>query len=255
MLLIRISLVLAILAGIGAAVLGFVQLKPAIETLKQNYADEQDAHKKTKGEKAKAEKELAATKESLDKEKTDHGRTKSQLAASDKAKSEAQKEVAKLKNDVSDAEGRATAAKQELSAWGALGIPVDKIKDELEAKKVALAKVDDLEKIRESLTNKVNSLQAFIETLISKEDTNDFGPTMMGPIKGKVVVVDPKWQFVVLDVGSKNNIVQNGILKVGRDGKLIARVRITRVMEDSCVAFVMKGWNLTDIREGDIVLY
>ena len=74
-------------------------------------------------------------------------------------------------------------------------------------------------------------------------------------MKGKVLVVDPKWNFVVLDVGEKQGAVQNGVLMISRNSKLVAKVRIMNVLADRSIANIMPGWKLAEVMEGDYVLY
>jgi hypothetical protein len=65
--------------------------------------------------------------------------------------------------------------------------------------------------------------------------------------------VDPKWEFVVLDIGDDQGVLQQGQLLVSRDGKLVAKVIVTRTDKDRSVANVMPGWKLGEIFEGDTV--
>ena len=78
---------------------------------------------------------------------------------------------------------------------------------------------------------------------------------MPAGLKAKITSVDPKWQFVVLDVGSNKGARQRGVFKVHRGDKLIGKVRVTTVMPDSSIANIMPDWTVDDIREGDQVLY
>jgi len=43
-------------------------------------------------------------------------------------------------------------------------------------------------------------------------------------------------------------------LLVNRDGRLVAKVKITSVQKNRCVANVMPGWQLGDVIEGDLVI-
>ena len=83
-----------------------------------------------------------------------------------------------------------------------------------------------------------------------------YEPPMPG-VKGKVLVVDAKWGFVVLDVGDKQGALQNGVLLVQREGKLVGKVKISNVLPERSVANVVQGqgWTLPDVREGDQVIY
>ena len=72
-------------------------------------------------------------------------------------------------------------------------------------------------------------------------------------LKGKIVVVDPKWDFVVLNIGDNAGVIQEGELLVSRNGKLVAKVVVRSVQKDRCVANVIPGWKLGEMIEGDDV--
>src|SRR6266850_489176 len=65
---------------------------------------------------------------------------------------------------------------------------------------------------------------------------------------------DPKWQFVVLNVGEDQGVLEHGELLINRDGKLVAKVKVSSVQKDRCVANVMPGWQIGEIFEGDLVI-
>jgi hypothetical protein len=73
-------------------------------------------------------------------------------------------------------------------------------------------------------------------------------------LKGKVVVVDPKFDFIVLDVGESQGVLERGEMLVSREGKLVAKVRVWTVERQRCVANVLPGWKLADVMEGDQVV-
>jgi hypothetical protein len=70
-------------------------------------------------------------------------------------------------------------------------------------------------------------------------------------LDGKVLAFDPKWQFVVLNAGEEQGVLKGGELLVNRDGKLVAKVIVSRVEKDRCVATVLPGWGFGEIAEGD----
>ncbi|MEI7733487.1 MAG: hypothetical protein WCO56_28205 [Verrucomicrobiota bacterium] len=256
MLLIRIALGLAIIVGVVASYIGFQEVKPKVVTLQEDYSKEQKAHKATQSAKKKVEGELTTTQGELKKEQEAHEGTKNQLSAANTAKAEAEKRVAGLQDDVAKAKAERGSALQELAAWKALGIPVEKIKETMASLETFKTQVDSYMAISNQLVLVIAKKDAQIADLIRPTDDDpERGVPMLGPIKGKVMLVDPKWQFVVLDVGAKNGVVPNGVLRVGRDGKLISKVKIRDVKEDTCVAYIMKGWNLTPVVEGDAVVY
>jgi cell shape-determining protein MreC len=72
-------------------------------------------------------------------------------------------------------------------------------------------------------------------------------------LTGKILVVDPKWDFVVLNIGDDQGVLQNGQLLVSRDGKLVAKVIIRSIEKNRCIANIMPGWKLGQVIEGDEV--
>jgi cell shape-determining protein MreC len=70
-------------------------------------------------------------------------------------------------------------------------------------------------------------------------------------LNAKVLAVDPKWHFVLLDAGEDQGVLERGELLVSRGGKLVGKVRISRVEKNRCVANIMDGWNLAELLEGD----
>ena len=72
-------------------------------------------------------------------------------------------------------------------------------------------------------------------------------------LKGKILVVDPKWDFVVLNIGDDQGVKQNGELLVSRDGKLVAKVIVRTMEKDRCIANIVPGWKLGEVIEGDEV--
>jgi len=72
-------------------------------------------------------------------------------------------------------------------------------------------------------------------------------------LHGKVLAVDPKWDFVVLDIGEDQGVVSAGELLVSRNGKLVAKVIVRSVEKDRSIANIVPGWKLGDMIEGDEV--
>jgi len=71
---------------------------------------------------------------------------------------------------------------------------------------------------------------------------------------GKIMVADPKWNFVVLNVGENQGVLEDGELLVNRDGRLVAKVKIQSVQKDRSIANVLPGWSMGEIFEGDQVI-
>ncbi len=83
-----------------------------------------------------------------------------------------------------------------------------------------------------------------------------FGPFTPPPLalRGHVLSVDPKWKFVVLDLGQAQKTKPTWKLLVSRGGQLVAKVEIVAVEGERSVANIIPGWQFGEIREGDVVL-
>jgi cell shape-determining protein MreC len=65
--------------------------------------------------------------------------------------------------------------------------------------------------------------------------------------------VDPKWNFVVLNVGEDQGVLEDGEMLVSRDGRLVAKVIVRSVQKDHSIANIVPNWRLGDVIEGDEV--
>jgi hypothetical protein len=97
-------------------------------------------------------------------------------------------------------------------------------------------------------------LTTALARLTRYEGGDDRPPEMTLARTGKVLEVNADWDFIVVDLGSNDGAVERGEMLVNRDGKLVAKVRLSRVEETHSVANVMSAWKQTDVQVGDLVL-
>jgi hypothetical protein len=248
--LIRISLIVAILAGLAVGGLNFVKVKEKITTLQADLKTQTDGR-------VKAETELASTKTELKKTTADLKQTKAELEASTAAKDKAEAEVAqqtkradKLAEDLTKTRGERDAAQQDLAAYKATGVTPQQIlgmNKEFKTLQDNLAVAETETKV---LARKVKKL----ETELAVYKDKDFFVPLPASLKGKVLVADPKWNFVVLNVGEDQGVLERGELLVNRNGKLVAKIVVRSVQKDRCIANVLPGWELGEVMEGDLVI-
>jgi hypothetical protein len=96
-------------------------------------------------------------------------------------------------------------------------------------------------------------LQRELDFLLPKDPS--YHPPLPDDTNGMVLVVDPKWRFVVVDLGEEDDMQKNGVLTVSRDGKLVAKVLLMTVYQDRSIANIMPGWDFAEIMEGDHVIF
>ncbi len=249
MLPLRICLVLAILAGIGVIVVSQAVLKPQFEGIIQVRNDNKTGWDKTEVERKKVAKSLKETEVELKTTKNDLESTKGQLNDTTAKLGEQTKLAADRAAMIAKLNTQLKAAEDELAAWKATGFTVDQIAGL--AKQVKELRVTSEGLAEENKLFKSRIVKLEKEIAVLKNDADD--PAVPATARGRVLVVDPKWDFMVLDVGSKLGLIERGVLLISRNGTLVAKVRVTNVQQDRCIANIMPGWKLKDVMEGDQV--
>jgi hypothetical protein len=248
--LIRISLIIAIIAGLAAAGLNFLQVKDKIN---QTIKDRDDFHTKADNELAahrKFEKLAKDTQTKLDQTAAELATTKDDLTKATAAAEEATKKLDTVTATLKKAEQDRDKAQNELAAWRAVGVPLDQIKATLASIKDLRLQNDAIEVEKQVLERKVARLDNQLKLLLG-----DYEVPLPDGLKGKVLVADPKYDFVVLDIGDKQGVLTGGKMLVARNGKLIAKVIIKSAESTRSIANILPGWKMADIMEGDTVLY
>ena len=248
--LIRISLIVAIVAGLAVGVLNFIKVKEKITTLQADYKRESDLHKEF-------ENKYNVTQKDLDKTTAELKQTKTTLEATTAAKDKAEadlvvqtKRADKLTEDLNKTRQERDGAQADLAAYKATGVTPQQIlgmNKEFKTLQDNLAVADTENKI---LLQKLKKVET---ELAVYRDPAFFVPLPAG-LKGKVLVADPKWNFVVLNVGEDQGVLERGELLVNRNGKLVAKVVVRSVQKDRSIANVLPGWELGEVMEGDLVI-
>jgi cell shape-determining protein MreC len=247
--LIRISLIVAIIAGLAVSGLNFLKVKEKITTIQQQREDERSA-------KVQAQTELASTKKDLEKTSADLKTTKANLET---ATAEREKAVADLatatKRNTQLTEERdkirteRNEAQADLEAYKLTGLKPEQILAMNKQYKDLQAALDASTDEKKLLGQKITRLQTELDRYVNPEK-----PVFLpASLTGKVLVTDPKWNFVVINIGLDQGVKEYGELLVNRNGKLVAKVIIRSAQKDRCIANVMPGWQLGEVMEGDQV--
>ena len=249
--LLRISLIIAILAGIGTIVLTQIQARKNIQTVIQVRDENIEGRRQEKSRADRAERNLATTSNVLNQTSNTLAQTREELSNTQQQLAAAQSNIEKLNNDLKDAIAARNTAQQELARWAQLGRTPDQVVEIMNNLKKAEEAIAVLETERKIFTQKNLELQNKLDQLLGDEK-----PVPLPPgTKGEVVAVDPKWNFVVLNIGRDKGLLERGILLVHRDSKYIGKVRIAEVLDTRAIANVMPDATLDEIQEGDKVLY
>ena len=253
MLLTRITLIVAIIAALAATGLGLIKVKENIVALRDDRDNEKRMKEEQTARAVKAEKSFEETQALLKRERADHQDTKNRLAQANSDLDDFRKRVQSLTAELDKTKAERLDAQQKLAAWNALGLTPDqitKLKNDFEQAKKT---IDAIEAEKKVLASTVARQKKFIEDLLVPIKDKEV-PLPPG-LKGNITAVDPKWGFVVLDIGANQDVREGGVMKIHRDSKLIGKVKIRNVFQDKSIANILPGWELGEVREGDQVLY
>lgn len=248
--LIRISLIIAIVAGLGVGVLNFVVVRDKITALqtdlantKTTLATTQSDLVKTKKDLTKTSADLADTRKTLEATSAERDKAVADATLQIKRAGQLSDELAKTKKDRDD-------ALADLAAYKITGLTAEdamKLNTRLKQSEEGRAAVQ--------LENKI--LNRKIERLsyeLAKYQGSNIVVYLPASLNGKILVSDPKWDFVVLNIGEEQGVKTDGELLVNRAGKLVAKLIVRSIQKDRAIANVMPGWKLGEVLEGDQVI-
>jgi len=248
--LIRISLIVAIIAGLAVGTINFVKVKKVIEETRAQRDDWHNKWTTTDAALTKTKKDLTATTAQLDQTKKDLATTKTNLLAATKSLDDLKKQVDTLQGNLANSEKELSDTKillQQYQAAFATPQQALSVAKDLKALQDRMDAVEDEKRVlQRQLTRVQNELNVFKDPSHHVE--------LPASLVGKVLVTDPKWDFVVLNVGEDQGVLDHGELLVSRDGKLVAKIKITSVQKDRSIGNIEAGSKLGEVLEGDKVI-
>lgn len=247
--LLRIFLVLAILGGIGAGGLAYYEMETQVPALTKQRDDEKTAKDQALSDLAQTRKTLKDTQTKLAATQQELADTKTQLAKSEARADAQEKRADDLATKLASTQQQLKDTSDQLAEYKASGLTADQVVSLDKDLKHARAEIAAIQGENAALNRTLLATKAELAKFIGP----DTFVKLPYNLKGKVTVVDPKWDFVVLNIGADQEAVNEGELLVSRDGRLVAKVVICKVEKDRCIANIVPGWKLGEVMEGDDV--
>jgi septal ring factor EnvC (AmiA/AmiB activator) len=250
--LLRICLIVAILGAGAVVAVNFVMVKPVIETTINQREEQTKAKTEALGKLATAQKSLTTTSNSLVTTTKTLAATKTELNTAKSSAEALETQNAELTNQLAKVKAQSDNLGAQLAKWDQMHITpleVTALQDNL--KKTALAR-DGVSAENKLLVAKLDDTQKVLDRLRGTNITEI--PQLPAGLKGQVVAVDPKYGFVILNIGEDKGVLANGIMIIARDGNLIGKVQIARVDKTQSVANILPAWRHADVMEGDEVI-
>ena len=247
--LLRISLIVAILAGLGAGVVAYLEVSDTIPALAKQRDDEHSAKvtaladlSRTKTELARTKNDLAQTQQDLADTQADRDRAVARADSEGKRADELSDKLSKVSDE-------RDAAQTSLAAYQATQYTPDQVLKMAKDIKNLSAEVEVVNEEKVVLLHSITRLTNELAKYIGPDDV----VKLRADLHGKFLVVDPKWDFVVLNVGEDQGVISDGELLVSRQGKLVAKVVVRSVQKDRSIANLVPGWKIGEMIEGDEV--
>jgi myosin heavy subunit len=272
----KVFCVISIIASLGAAVLGFL-----LASKKSGYATQltavEDALRKAPAPvQYNADFKLnpdepAATvlraNDALDKTKAELATTQKSLSDTQSQLTSSQAEVQKLTTEVTatkrdldakttqlaDSEKKLTETASSLKAINDKlgGRTIDTVLGSLAetSEKVTILTAEK-KIIEDSLAQAQKELNRLQE--LDRLRVDNKAPL---ELSGRVLAINKQWNFVVLDVGKDDKLVEGVDLTVYRGESLIGKVRSVAVENNTAIADILPDWTKSEIQVGDKVLF
>jgi hypothetical protein len=239
---VRTGLVVAMLAACTVSALNMVRMKEKITGLQGRLQTQMDLRQKAETNLGRTQKDLQTTAAAL-------AQTKAALEVTTVAKQRASEEAAtqtrrasELRFELEKTRAEKEAALTELAPFRAAELTAGEV---IDAKK-------EFKRLNEALSA-IQEENHLLAVRLKQTGPQTAPVRLPAGLTGKVLVYDPKWQFVVLDVGAEAGMLERGELLVSRDGKLVGKVRVSRVEKDRAIGNVVAGWG-AEVTEGDVVI-
>jgi cell shape-determining protein MreC len=250
--LLRISLIIAILAGLATLYFGHFRVAERITNLASERNDAQSAQLTAEANAREARADARKAREEEETAKRDLAEVTGELEVTAARLAEQTKRANNLDETLTKTMEDRNLAQQALAQWNTLGVTMDQVRTLRDQLYAANQEREVLAGEAKIMLRENNRLRFQLEQLIGEVEPE---VEMPRGLVGRVVAVDPRYSFVVLNIGEKQGVVEDGRLLVNRNGKLVGKLQVTKVTPDQSIANIMPDWQQSEVMEGDQVIY
>ena len=254
--LVKIASIIVILACLGSLYLVFKldNMKKdhlaKIASLESNLASTKSKLADTEKTLAQTKTDLKATEDKLADATKELQETKVALADKTKQAEDLNTKIADLTKQLEDGKTALASAKEE----------VQKVKDAL--KELGFENIQDIGEVKKKvialgeenkvLNDQLGKLRAENKQLLAKVE--ELSTTPVG-LRGKVLVAQDSWGFLVLSVGRDQRVQPKTQFLVYRDSKMIGKVQVVSVDATTAIAELMPEFTQGKPMAGDLVVH
>ncbi len=250
--LLKISLGLAILLGLATLFVSHTQVGGKITTLTEDLNNTRTTLEQTQASETKFRNESKTLRTQLDDTTRSLGEATNLLVQAQSKAQEQQVRADRATAELTTVTGERNTAQAELSQWRLFEMSPEQIRNNLSRLRQVERERDVYITENQTLTRNKQDL----ERRLGRYEGDAVKEVELPPgTKGTVVAVDPKYDFVILDIGGNQGVLENAKMLINRDGKLIGKVKITTVEPNRAIANVLPEWKQDEVMEGDQVLF
>jgi len=253
-------IILAAILSLTAAGLGFLNRGNLLKEkeAKTVALSERDAERKTvrsltsdlktTSEKLALANTDAESKAAMISDLTEQGtKLTSKLADVQKESADKDATVTQMKTDMAAKDTRIAELEAKVNAASnPANDPTVELKKQLEEKDI----------LTTSLQTRLKDQESQISALKEREAQRRNNMMRKG-LEGRILAVNPSWNFVVLSLGDRNGVVNNAEMLIKRGSQLIGKVRITSVEPSTSIADIVANSVRSGlaVQPGDTVIY
>ena len=253
----KFLVILSIVLTAASAVLGYLNQGKLAEARK-SVVDSEIAANQAKTQLAKAQGDLKTAAQNLATTVAEKDQIGSKLSGTQSELDKVKGQITGLSTDKTSLEAQVTqlsadlqAKNQELERRGIAGssAPAEATSDQQ-------AQLAEQQTLITKLQGDLDSARSQLSSL-TKEKQDRLHQRMRNGLSGRILAVNPAWNFVVLNLGDKNGVVSNAELLVKRGTQLIGKVRVTSVEPSTSIADIVANSvpQGATISPGDDVIY
>jgi len=255
----KVFLGLAIALMIATAVVSFLA-KGNIDTVQGNLRDTKSTLtattanlKKTEGELKTAQDEVETTKTALDAEKATSEKLKGDVEIANTKATQAQTELEAKVKEIADLNAKIAGMPTAPTADPQAAAEVEKLRGDLQK---AQTEVAEMKQVQETLNGRVKDAEDKYKAQVNEVERYRKGFARTG-LTGRVMAVNPGWNFIVLSVGDRQGAAVGATMLVMRGGSPIGKAKITSVEPSTSIADLVPGSvpEGYSVQPGDTVAY
>ena len=192
---------------------------------------------------------LQNTKQDLETTKQDLNTTKDELARTQSDLDRANEKITALNTSITEKNDQLSKQETRID-----GLEQDKVNFQIQIDDLNNKLVQVEDELRDS-QDKVLTLEQTVSQLEIELGGDGRTHALPKGLTGRVLFVNKDWNFVVIDLGSDDGLVQNAEMLIHRKDELIGKITISGISRKMAIAELQPEWAQSTVKEGDFVVF